>query len=191
MPPHSHTTRPHMPRPQAPSEDAVWEDGQWLPMIDPRDKVPTDSPLINLDHPSPDLSRSRSKRAALYDALLVNARQHFKLTGRHLPIYPDIAELYAALAYGIKFGRSDEAGSEGRLGDDHYTVKVISPTNTTETVTVQMSGNFSHLAVVKITSGFHVTGRVIARKEMPGTSDQMRKIRWSSLPEGPANHADR
>ena len=178
-------------RPQAPSEDAVWEDGQWLPLLDARDIEQRRSPLINLDHPVPDAPPNDTKRVAVYDALLLNARRHLKLTGRHLEVYSDIAELYATLTYGIKFARNEEAGSEGRLGKDHYTVKVIAPTNTTETVTVKMSGNFSHLVVVKIAPNFRVTGRVVTRKDMPGTSDQMRKIRWSALPETSAITAGR
>lgn len=176
-------------RPQAPSEDAVWEDGQWLPLLDARDIAQRHCPLVNLDHPTPDAPPNDTKRAAVYDALMLNARRHLKLTGRHLQIYPDIAELYAALKFGIKFARSEEPGAEGRLGKDHYTVKVIAPNNTTDTVTVKMSENFSHLAVVKITANFRVSARVIARKDMPGTSDQMRKIRWSALPASPAKAA--
>jgi hypothetical protein len=169
--------------PQAPSEDAVWEDGKWLPLIDVHDND-QDSPLINLDHPAPVVPQTHAKRAAVFEALLLNAQKHLKLTGRHLDIYPDIAELYATLAHGFTFARSDTPGAEGRLGDDHYTVKVIAPTNTTETVTLNMADNFSHLLVVRITPGFHVTSRMVARKDLPGTSDQMRKIRWSALPQG-------
>lgn len=178
-------------RPQAPSEDAVWTDGKWLPLIDPRDTQEPLNPLVNFDHPAPSVTFDAARRTALYDSLLTTAERHHKLTGRHLNVFGDIAELYATIAHNIRFGRNDEAGREGRLGDDHYTVKCISPNNTSDTVNLDMSGNFSHVVVVKITADFRVSGRVIARKDLPGSSDQLRKLRWSALPETPFNPADR
>ena len=65
------------------------------------------------------------------------AQEQFEMTGRHLNIYGELGELFAAARYGISLhAKPDAPGSDGRLGNAFMEIKTISPRSTTDRVTV-------------------------------------------------------
>ena len=108
------------------------------------------------------------------------AQEHFEMTGRHLNIYVQLGELFAAVRYGISLHvKPDAPGSDGRLGKAFMEIKTISPRSTTDRVRVSMAGHWSHLVVIKITPEFDFAGHVVPRKSLRPAGGGFRHVSWS------------
>lgn len=117
-----------------------------------------------------------------FEQLLNLAEDYHQDTGLHLSVYGDIGELFAAITHGIKLNKTYAQGSDGRLGNDLVEVKTITPFKQRDVVTIDLDRNFSKLFVVKITTGFQVSGRMIDRKHLPKTRGRFLQVNWSDLP---------
>lgn len=69
-------------------------------------------------------------------------------------IWGELGELYAEVKYGIKRHKPHTQGSDGKLGNDFFEVKTISPEKSNGQIEVKRAGNFNKLIVVKIDLSF-------------------------------------
>lgn len=121
-------------------DNAIYEDGEWITWteINPhleRLEFQARFPKLDVD------------LVPIFQRLLEAAADYHELTGRHLQVYGDLGELYGAITYGIKPHRIYAEGSDGKLGNDFVEVKTITPFKTTETVKLNLKGNFSKVLI--------------------------------------------
>jgi len=115
----------------------------------------------------------------LLDELVETARNYFEVTGRHLPVFGELGELYGEAKYGIKRHKPFTQGSDGKFGDDFVEIKTITPLKSSNTVLVKRSGNFSKLLVVKISEDFKFKAKMLDRKSLRKGSGKHIKAKWS------------
>ena len=115
----------------------------------------------------------------LLDELVETARNYFEVTGRHLPIYGELGELYGEAKYGIKRHKPYTRGSDGKLGNDFVEIKTISPFKTGNAVLVKRAGNFSKLLIVKISKDFEFKAKMLDRKSFGKGTGKHIKAKWS------------
>ncbi|TRY29767.1 hypothetical protein [Aliiglaciecola sp. M165] len=115
----------------------------------------------------------------LLDDLIRTAQNYLELTGRHLPIYGELGELYGEAKYGIKRHKPFTQGSDGKLGKDFVEIKTISPHKSDNTVLVKRAGNFNRLLIVKISVDFKFKSKMIDRKSLRKGSGKHFKAKWS------------
>lgn len=115
----------------------------------------------------------------LLDELVETARNYLKVTGRHLPIYGELGELYGEARYGIKRHKPFTQGSDGKLGNDFVEIKTISPFKLGDTVSVKRTGNFSKLLIVKISEDFEFKAKMLDRKSLQKGPGKNIKAKWS------------
>lgn len=72
-------------------------------------------------------------------------------------------------------------GSDGRVGNDFIEVKTIAPFSRSDRVSVDKSGNFSKLLVVKIRDDFQVSHRLISRRDLPKRAGNRLTLKWADL----------
>ncbi|MFC7049109.1 DUF6998 domain-containing protein [Emcibacter nanhaiensis] len=155
-------------------DDAFWEDGEWVSWDEIHQQIQYKE--WRAKWPNADLSL-----VPVFEDLISVAEDYFLATGRHLQVYGDIGELYAAITYGIRLHKNFAQGSDGRLGNDHIEVKTIAPMNTKDQTSVKLSGHFNKLLVVNISEEFEISSRMIDRASLPKTSGNILKIRWDDL----------
>ena len=122
----------------------------------------------------------------LFEEIVEVARSYENATGRYLPVFGELGELFAEITFGLDRHRPRTQGSDGRIGNDHVEVKTITPEKKSEKVVVKRSGNFSKLLIVKIDEGFKFESRMIDRKNMSKGSGKLVSVSWSSLKSGNA-----
>lgn len=115
----------------------------------------------------------------LLDKLVETAQNYFEVTGRHLPVFGELGELYGEAKYGIKRHKPFTQGSDGKLGNDFVEIKTISPLKSNNTVLVKRAGNFSKLLVVKISDDFEFKAKMLDRKSLRKGSGKHIKAKWS------------
>ncbi|WP_134055687.1 hypothetical protein [Rheinheimera aquimaris] len=115
----------------------------------------------------------------LLDELVETARNYLEVTGRHLPIYGELGELYGEARYGIKRHKPFTQGSDGKLGNDFVEIKTISPFKSGDTVSVKRAGNFSKLLIVKISEDFEFKAKIFDRKSLLKGPGKHIKAKWS------------
>lgn len=115
----------------------------------------------------------------LLDELVETARNYLEITGRHLPIYGELGELYGEARYGIKRHKPFTQGSDGKLGNDFVEIKTISPFKSGDTVSVKRAGNFSKLLIVKISEDFEFKAKMLDRKSLQKGLGKHIKAKWS------------
>ena len=115
----------------------------------------------------------------LLDELVETARNYLEITGRHLPIYGELGELYGEARYGIKRHKPFTQGSDGKLGNDFVEIKTISPFKSGNTISVKRAGNFSKLLIVKISEDFDFKAKMLDRKILQKGPGKHIKAKWS------------
>jgi hypothetical protein len=117
----------------------------------------------------------------MLNSLVETAKKYKTCTGRYLPVWGELGELFAEIKYGIRRHKPRAQGSDGRLGDDFIEIKTISPEKGRARVEVKRSGNFNQLVIVKIDSDFVFTSKIFARKRLPsGDGGGHFKVSWDS-----------
>lgn len=159
--------------------DGIWDDGEWISW---------DS--INRDLHEQDL-RERYPTANLqlvqvFEELVDVARNYKEISGRYLPVFGELGELFAEISFGIKRHKPRTPGSDGRLGNDFIEIKTITPEKKKQKVVVKRQGNFNKLLVVKISADFEFEARMIDRKNIGKGVGKQARVAWSSMkPEHP------
>jgi hypothetical protein len=142
--------------------DAIWDDGEWISW---------DYINQQLEEPSPN--------GGLVEDMIVVAKDYFEETQRHLPIYGQLGELYAARRFEIDLHEDPKAqGSDGRLGKALVEIKTISPLRDSRHVRVKASGNFGYLAVVKIDADFRIDAKLIKRSRLGKPDNGYFTVSW-------------
>src|SRR6187551_393128 len=102
------------------SSEGIWDDGEWISWA-------------YIGHQIYEQDRTAEFPAAsqemldLFDNMVDAAREYKKITGRYLPLFGELGELYAEIKVGIKRHAPRSEGSDGKIGDDFIEVKTISP----------------------------------------------------------------
>jgi hypothetical protein len=157
-------------------ENAVWDDGEW----------------VGWDHINSELARLELRQrfphadlalVSYFQELLDLAERFHRHTGRHLDVYGELGELFAAITFGIALHRPYAQGSDGRLGDDFVEVKTITPFKSKASVTVDLKGHFSKLVIVRIDDDFEVSARLLDRADLRRRSGRRVRIDWHHLEE--------
>lgn len=154
--------------------DAVWDDGEWISWDwinqqlyeqELRERYPDASPEI----------------VEIFEELVETATNYKEITGRYLPVFGELGELFAEITLGIKRHKPRTQGSDGRLGNDFIEIKTITPEKKSPKVVVKRRGNFNKLLVVRISEDFDFEARLLDRKDMSKGSGKLATVSWSSM----------
>jgi hypothetical protein len=146
--------------------DAIWDDGEWISWDYINQQLAPDSPM-----------------GGTLEDMIVTAKNYLDEMGRHLPIYGEIGEYYAARRFGIDLHDDSKAqGSDGRLGPALVEVKTITPMRNTRDVRVKKSGNFGYLVIVKIDADFRIDAKLISRKRLAPPRGAFDEVGWADHP---------
>ena len=174
--------------------DAIWDDGEWISwewingqieereceteqqryedaLRDRSDREDTKSIFPTAD---PDMVR-------IFEELVDKAIDYKNITGRYLPVFGELGELFAEITFGINRHKPGAPGSDGRLGNDFIEIKTITPEKKKKKVTVKRQGNFNKLLVVRITEDFMFEARILDRKLMEKGEGKLASVSWSSM----------
>jgi hypothetical protein len=156
-----------------PSE-GIWDDGEWISWAYIGSQIHDQARTANFPAASQAL-------LDLFDNMVDAAREYKKVTGRYLPLFGELGELYAEIKFGIKRHAPRTKGSDGRIGNDFVEVKTISPEKRLHKVRIKLSGNFNKLVVVKISEDFEFDARMIDRSSLSKSSSKFVSASWQSL----------
>lgn len=152
--------------PIAPGE-GVWDDGEW----------------ISWDYLNGQIYEA--DEAAILERMIGMAREYLALTGRHLPIYGEIGELYAARRFGIERHKEYAQGSDGRIGDTFVEIKTLTPMKESDQVLVKRAGNFGAVVLVKIGRDFKLDAKLIPRSALRKGEGKYFKVSWGAFSAEP------
>jgi hypothetical protein len=148
------------------SGDAIWDDGEW----------------ISWDYINQQINGPQPEGGLLEDMIVV-AKEYLEDMGRHLPIYGEIGEYYAARRFGIELHEDPKTqGSDGRLGNALVEIKTITPMRSSRHVRVKKSGNFGYLVIVKIDVDFRIDAKLISRKRLVQLPGDYYYVGWNDHP---------
>ena len=153
-----------------PEDAAHWDSGDWIEWH--RTPSGLDNRPCSAASPDP-----LARLTALHVSLLRSAKSYFKMTGEHLPVYRQIAHVYAAIYCDVPL--------EGITRDCETTgveVLYLPPQGPNNVVEVDLNKAFATLIVVRIRDNFTCEARMIQRRSLPETTENDCKIRWQSLP---------
>jgi len=154
--------------------DAVWDDGEWISW----EGIEQVRYELDLKERYPNVSLELIQ---IFEELVDSAESYKQITGRYLPIFGELGELFAEITFGIKRHKPRTQGSDGRLGNDFVEIKTITPEKKNEKVVVKRKGNFNKLLVVKISEEFEFEARMLDRKNMSKGSGKIATVSWSSM----------
>ena len=161
--------------------NGIWEDGEWTSWDcigqHIEDEGGWDS--SNNLNKEPETTPSTLQLWELLADLVETAKDYFEVSGRHLPIYGELGELYGEVKYGITRHKPNTPGSDGKMGNDFVEIKTISPFKSNDTVSVKRAGNFNKLLIVKISADFDIKAKMIDRKMLRKGSGKYAKASWS------------
>ena len=156
-------------------EEGIWDDGEWISWDYINQHIHAEERQAEFPGAEPEL-------IDLFDRLVEIASEYKTTTGRYLPLFGELGELYAEIKYGIRRNRPHAPGSDGKLGDDFVEVKTISPEKRRYKVRVKRAGNFSKLVVVRISPDFDFEARMIARSALKKGHGRRASISWKMMP---------
>lgn len=152
-------------------EDAIhWDSGDWIEWhrnVTDADERPCDAAAHE---------DTLARLTALQVSLLRAAKTYFVLTGRHLPVYEAIAEVYAAIHFDAPLGR--KAAQQAGIKLLH-----LSPRSKSNTVEVNLKEAFDLVVVVRVKDNFSVEARLIMRKNLQDRGQGLCSINWQNLPK--------
>jgi len=156
------------------SADAIWDDGEWISWEWINGQLHEQE--LKERYPEVDIDLIH-----IFETLVDDAFNYKQITGRYLPIFGELGELFAEITFGIKRHKPRTQGSDGRLGNDFIEIKTITPEKTNEKVSVKRQGNFNKLLVVKINEDFEFEARMLDRKDMSKGEGKVATVSWSSM----------
>jgi hypothetical protein len=156
--------------------DGIWDDGEWISW----DWI---SQQIYAQERQAEFPTASREILDIFEHLIEVAVEYKEVTGRYLPLWGELGELYAEIKFGIKRHRPMAQGSDGKLGNDFVEVKTISPEKRGEKVHVKRAGNFSKLVVVKITENFDFEAKMIDRSELQKGNGKHAFVSWGTMPK--------
>lgn len=155
--------------------DGVWDDGEWISWDEINHQIQYKE--WGVKYPDADLSLVQ-----LFEDLVKVTQTFYEQTGRNLPTFGAIGELYSAISYGVKLHSNPYApGSDGKLGDDFVEVKTITPFKGNRNIRVKASGNFSKLVIVRVKEDFEISSRIVSRHALPKSRGGYFRVNWRDL----------
>ncbi len=154
--------------------DGIWDDGEfiswdWINGQLPRQERQNEFPGANVE------------LIEVFAELVDTAIRYKEVTGRFLPIFGELGEIYAELRYGLKRNKACAPGADGRIGNDHVEVKTISPQKKKHKIQLKRSGNFNKVIVVRISSDFEFESRMLERRQLNKGSGKFARVSWASI----------
>jgi hypothetical protein len=166
------------------SSDGIWDDGEWISwawintQIEPQETGPLDDAEIEEDckDDAPEPSAELLFR-------ILAAKNHYENTLDEIsPEWGPIGEAYLAECFDVKLCSRHTEGHDGRSGNELIEIKTITPHKRRAFVTVKRGGNFSVLAVVRITSESELAVRFLRRNQLPrGNGGKRIVVTWETL----------
>jgi len=154
--------------------DALWDDGEWISWDWINDQIHQQELREEYPNVEPAI-------VEMFEQLVYDAANYKFITGRYLPIFGELGELFAEITFGIKRHKPRTQGSDGRLGNDFVEIKTSTPEKRSEKIAVKRQGNFNKLLAVKISEDFEFEARMIDRKDMGKGKGKVAKVSWSSM----------
>ncbi len=157
--------------------NGIFEDGEWnsWDLIDSEEGWDSEEFTNTFDS---NANPSTLELWELLSELIELAKTYLNVTGRHLPIYGELGELYGEIKYGIKRHKAYAPGSDGKIGNDFVEIKTISPHKSNNKVSVKRAGNFNKLLIVKVTDDFKILSKMIDRKDLKKGKGKFAKTTW-------------
>ena len=154
--------------------DGIWDDGEFISWDWINGQLYRQERQEAFPHANAELIE-------VFDELVETSIRYKEVTGRYLPIFGELGEVYAELRYGLKRNKAYAPGSDGRIGNDHVEVKTITPEKKKQKIQIKRSGNFNKVIVVRISEEFEFESRMFERKRLSKGSGKFTSISWSSL----------
>ncbi len=158
------------------SSEGIWDDGEWISWTWINQQIYEQERQAEFPAASKEI-------LDVFERLVLVAIEYKETTGRYLPLWGELGELYAEIKFGIKRHRPMAQGSDGRLGNDFVEIKTISPEKRAEKVHVKRAGNFSKLLVVKITENFQFEAKIIDRRVLKKGNGKHASVTWEAMPK--------
>ena len=156
-----------------PSE-GVWSDGEWVSWDYINRQLHEQVQIAQFPHANQEI-------IDVFDNLVDVAVDYKRVTGRYLPLFGELGELYAEIKYGIRRHQPRTRGSDGKLGNDFVEVKTISPEKRAPKIRIKRSGNFNKVVVVKISADFEFQSRMIDRRALSKSFGKFISTSWQSI----------
>ena len=154
--------------------DGIWDDGEWISW----EWINQQIYQQELKDKYPDVS---VELIQIFEELVETADSYKQITGRYLPVFGELGELFAEITFGIKRHKPRAQGSDGRLGNDFVEVKTITPEKRSQKVVVRRKGHFNKLVVVRISDNFEFEARMMDRKHISKGTGKLATVTWSSM----------
>jgi len=155
---------------EIPDDAAHWDTGDWIEWHRTSLGV-DDGPCAAASHDP------QAQMKALYINLLGAAKGFFEMTGHHLPVYPQIAQVHTAIFCDLPL-----EGPDRDCAQTGVEVAYLAPHSPSDEVEVDLSHPFATLLVVKISDDFTPQARMISRADLPKSKDGPYRVAWQSLP---------
>jgi hypothetical protein len=167
------------------SDDGIWDDGEWIGWAWINDQLAAQEsgrPVEELEIEEDFEAEAPEPSAELLWRILA-AKNHYEHTLNEIsPDWGPIGEAYLAECFDVKLCSRHTEGHDGRWGDDLVEIKTITPHKRRAFVTVKRGGNFSILAVVRITTDSELAVRFVRREQLPrGNGGKRLVITWDTL----------
>jgi hypothetical protein len=174
------------------SGDGIWDDGEWISWAWINTQIEPGAPDLQEDEEFDEQEDAPEPSVELLFRILA-AKNHYDNTLNEIsPDWGPIGESYLAEAFDVKLCSRHTEGHDGRLGDDLIEIKTITPHKRRAFVTVKRSGNFSVLAVVRITSDSELAVRFVKRDRLPpGNGGKRIVVTWETICRLGKNHPPR
>lgn len=163
--------------------DGIWDDGEWISWEWINDQLHEQE--LRQRFPNANLELIQ-----IFEDLVEVAAEYKEVTGRYLPVFGELGELFAEITFGIKRHKPRTQGSDGRPGNDFIEIKTITPEKKREKVSVKRKGNFNKLLVVRISESFEFEARILGRKEMGKGDGKLAHVSWSSMKQPDTTKGD-
>ena len=157
--------------------DGIWDDGEFISW----DWI---NSQLHQQERANAFPGANAELIEVFDELVDTAIRYKEVTGRFLPIFGELGEIYAELRYGLKRNKACAPGADGRIGNDHIEVKTISPQKKKHKIQLKRSGNFNKVIVVRISADFEFESRMFERKRLNKGSGKFARISWASIDAG-------
>jgi hypothetical protein len=166
------------------SGDGIWDDGEWISWAWINTQIePSEFGLLDdADVEEDDEDETPEPSVELLFRILA-AKNHYENTLNEISRdWGPIGEAYLAECFNVKLCSRHTEGHDGRLGDDLIEIKTITPHKRRAFVTVKRGGNFSVLAVVRVTSDITFAVRFVRRDQLPrGNGGKRIVVTWETL----------
>lgn len=152
-------------------EDAThWDSGDWIDWH----RSPTG---IDVNIRAAATHDPMARQTALHVSLLRAARGFFELTGDHLPVYQQIANVHAAIYCDLPLEGNNRTCTETGIEVLH-----LPPSSLDDVVEIDLTRKFATLIVVRINENFTCEARMIQRSALPYDADGPFSMHWEALP---------